>query len=103
VSNDGSTVVSSINADSLYVEPQAGWGSSPDVPVTVNLSGEVQTPDSAHSLEPAGNAPIAISADGSTVAAGQGYDRDTPFGGVVNVYDGPVGGWAPRTRHHRPQ
>lgn len=102
---DGSELVTSADGDFLYQEPPDGWGASATLNPEVSFlppSGTLG--DGRTAYVTAGGAPIALSADGSTVAVSNvenpvpnawNEGAPGPYGGaVVSVYDVPDGGWS---------
>lgn len=91
MSGDGSTIVTSIDGDWLYTEPQGGWGAAPETAPAVALA---PPSDPALGDLGAGNAPVAISNDGSEVAVTTAMISSSLTGGAVSVYARPGSTWS---------
>jgi hypothetical protein len=91
MSGDGSTIVTSIDGDWLYVEPQGGWGAEPQTAPTVALAPPTD-PDLGDLGT--GSAPVAISNDGSEVAVSTPMISSAFTGGAVSVYPRPGASWS---------
>lgn len=103
LTDNGDTIVSSAGGSWLYEEPAGGWGADPLTEPIVDFPPPTGTlADGRTAYIAPGDNPIAISADGSTVAASDWenphYSSNGtnlgPFGGdVVAVFDRPDRGW----------
>lgn len=93
LSDDGTVAVTSVNGDSAYLEPASGWSSQSAIGPTISLDPPSTVPDSQTIGNEVG-LPIAISGDGSTIAATISVSGPTLSGTAIVTYDRPGATWA---------
>ncbi|HHT9108269.1 MAG TPA: FG-GAP repeat protein [Candidatus Wunengus sp. YC64] len=93
ISADGGTVVTAGYADEMYVfsRPGIGWEN-------VLKAAKLTASDTASSGDLGLGGSLAVSSDGSTVAAGAYEKSDSGYNrGAVYLFSSPIGGWSDRT------
>ena len=96
LSDDGSTAASSIDGDSVYLEPAGGWSSEAAVGPSTTLE-PPSVPSGQTLVTTDVGLPIAISGDGSTVAATFLVGGGAVGGSAVATYERPGSSWSTPT------